>query len=156
MFRFVKNVQEGETSNSGIVDALGRCHAIARQVSAGGGSYEGAWRHGVKEGLGVHDATAWGHFAGEYAEGVKEGFGCETGVKGSYEGQWSGDVKHGIGWEVEAAGTQFVGEYDRGHRMRGVKIMEDGSREYSGAGGAEDMAVTNTGYIGALWHVKAT
>ena len=97
MFRFVKNVQEGETSNSGIVDALGRCHAIARQESVGGGSYEGAWRHGVKEGLGVHDATAWGHFAGEYAEGVKEGFGCETGVKGSYE--------RGSGVETSSTGS---------------------------------------------------
>ena len=68
-------------------------------VTAGGQTFEGAWRDGAPHGQGVAAYEDGGRYEGSFLKGLRAGWGTHAygGGGGSYTGQWAGDAPHGTG-----------------------------------------------------------
>jgi len=86
------------------------------------GTYEGAWKKGVKDGLGVMTFKDGSKYHGNYKKGLREGQGSFFYANGDiYAGEWVAGKKHGIGtYFYKASGAKVAGTWTEGVMGKGV------------------------------------
>lgn len=110
----------------------------AREELPGGGYYEGAFRYGRRDGVGVlaWDPEGLEKYEGQFKDEHMEGTGKKTWPDGSvYQGQWRNGRKHGEGTLEEAprpgetSGRSYTGQWADGKRHgKGVQVFDSRTR----------------------------
>jgi hypothetical protein len=77
------------------------------------GSYEGSWKNGQKEGVGVMTWASGAKYHGAFGAGKFEGQGTMFYPNGDiYTGEWAGGKKHGAGTYIfKESGTKMEGNW---------------------------------------------
>lgn len=118
-------------------------------------AYEGEWKNGKRDGLGILSWKDVSKFIGNFIEDKVMGFGklwhedgdvytgfwndfqadgvgmYKTNAQASYEGYWKNDKQNGFGIEKWPRGSSYIGEYQDGNK-EGI-----GSLNFEGNGGFE-------------------
>ena len=118
-------------------------------------AYEGEWKNGKRDGLGILSWKDVSKFIGNFIEDKVMGFGklwhedgdvytgfwndfqadgigiYKTNAQASYEGYWKNDKQNGVGVEKWPRGSSYIGEYQDGNK-EGI-----GSLNFEGNGGFE-------------------
>jgi len=153
---------EPTTTHEGDVDSRGRPHGFGRATYADGSTYEGEFRHGVRDGFGTltlpasdDDGSAEDERSDEEEEEDNDR------VPARYVGGWRDDVPHGDGKQISSDGCaleatfslgtptgEIVSTYADGVTVRYVgELGEDG--EYGGVGTSREADVG--GCVTAVW-----
>jgi hypothetical protein len=76
--------------------------------------YEGSWREGVFDGVGVF-ISQHGRYEGEFVQGRRHGYGTYAFATGeTYRGEWKADARHGAGvlqYRAQDVYERFVGAW---------------------------------------------
>ncbi|KAK9841965.1 hypothetical protein WJX81_001530 [Elliptochloris bilobata] len=100
-----------------------------------GGSYEGAYAAGARQGKGTMTYPGGGRFEGAWAAGARSGFGTYWYPGGDiYQGGWRAGRRHGEGAQHCAAlEAQYIGEWADGRFVQGRLVLKDGASLAIGA-----------------------
>lgn len=80
--------------------------------------YQGMFKNGLREGLGITYDVIGSKYKGEHKAGMREGKGIFKTSDGKiYEGGWSNNKMHGRGREKFMNGDCFLVYYQNGHRI---------------------------------------
>lgn len=80
-----------------------------------GGTYDGTWRAGGKEGRGVYAYPSGARYEGEWRANRKDGRGAYFYASGaSYVGEWAGGLPHGLGVRTATDGAVRCGRWEAG------------------------------------------
>jgi hypothetical protein len=94
--------------------------------------YEGEWKNGVREGMGVELRDKGKSFyKGEWKNDMRHGMGIEVEVKErvSYEGECKFNMRNGIGKAVLSGGNVYEGNWKNDQfEGKGIYTYRDGSR----------------------------
>jgi len=109
-------------------------HGLGLYYSKDGLTYSGEWFHDMQEGHGVEQRKDEGStYQGEFRGGLKEGVGVYKWSDGSeYRGAWNGNSIDGLGVYMGGDGRWFKGRWsDSVMHGGGMYVWQDG-REYVG------------------------
>lgn len=106
-------------TDSDLSSLAGLWNGKGELLLAGGETYFGDWKEGVKHGHGTLTGKYGPLYEGEYKEGQRWGWGTGTYASGErYEGEWERDERHGQGtlYRVSAATALLLLERAASHR----------------------------------------
>ena len=141
------------TSGRGMLDGDGNEHGLATRTTSGGMKLTGQFKKGAIDGFGVSvsgSATSQTlHYRGRWQQGLRNGSGVakDTEQGTVFTGNFCQGEEHGWG-ELQygpEARDVFKGEWERGRRLKGVFIGNDGSKSLLQFGRDENVESTRKG-----------
>ena len=95
----------------------GKREGIGIYYCEDGASYEGEWKENLKYGIGVYKFNDNSRYLGEFKNDVRNGIGViHGGNSDKYEGEWMNDQGNGFGTYYYNKGEVYVGNWKNGLR----------------------------------------
>ena len=109
----------------------GKREGIGIYFCEDGASYEGEWKENLKHGIGVYKFNDNSRYLGEFKDDVRNGLGIiHGGNADKYEGEWMNDQGNGFGVYYYNKGDIYVGNWKNGLRDGyGTLTTQDGNEK---------------------------
>ena len=109
----------------------GKREGIGIYYCEDGATYKGEWKDNIKSGIGVYSFSDNSRYMGDFKNDVREGYGIIYGNNSDkYEGEWMNDQGNGIGTYYYNKGEIYVGNWKNGLRNGYGKLTtQDGTEK---------------------------